>query len=188
MILHIDCNASNSVKSKHVLLDNDFLGCLFADRNLFSQAMNLFNNSILTIEPFVALEFFRDIFLPEQRILREKFLDNEDLFFQAPDHADVYFKLRNNALVLSKIYAQQSNKHRAKPSVVDLILSARLMSFPEHYVLITGNTKDFPGIIFDVKGVLTIRKPGDGDLKTFGIMQFCVERYESCYQNLSKLG
>ena len=86
------------------------------------------------------------------------------------------------------MYAQQAGKHRAKPSVVDLILSARLMNYPEHYVLVTGNVKDFPEIIFDTKSVLTIRKPGDGDLKTFGIMQFNIKKYEHCYKNLTKLG
>lgn len=188
MVLHIGCDASDSVEKRHVLLDNDFLGCLFADKELFTQAVRLLSRSILTIEPFVAFEFLRDIYLPEQRNLREKFLGNRDLFFQAPDHTDVYSKLRNNALILSKIYAHQTGKHRAKPSVVDLILSARLMNFPDHYALITGNTKDFPEVIFDIKSVLTIRKPGDGELKTFGIMQFNIKKYDSCYKNLIRLG
>ena len=61
VVLHIDCEAGGSVAKKHILLDNDFLGCLFVDKELFSQAVKLFNNTILTIEPFVAFEFLRDI-------------------------------------------------------------------------------------------------------------------------------
>jgi len=186
MPIFVSDDCKNLLREQYVLLDNDFIGEIFNDENCFENAMELLSQSYLMVEPLTKFEFLRDIFIPRQRELREKFIAQE-IFIPTPLHSDIYKKIFDNALTLSKIYSHHKEKNRACPSVIDLILASRMVLIGGRYLLITSNAKDFPGIIFDVIGTIVVQQKGDGTLKTFGILKLNLTKFNLCIEELSKL-
>lgn len=54
-------------------------------------------------------------------------------------------------------------------------------------VLITGNKRDFPSIIFDVITVLNIEQKGDGSIRSFCVVKFNKDKFDICYDELQIL-
>ncbi len=180
-------NLKNVFENKYVYLDNDFLGILSEDEELFQSVLS-FCGSNLAVDPFTQIEFLRDIFIPKQIQAKEKFIFN-DFFVPIITHQDIYKKLQKNALLLSKIYKHQMQKKKyiaCKPSIVDLLLAARLMHYPNNSVLITGNKKDFPSCIFDSLGVINYEDNG-GYMRSFTVIQFNKDLFETSLEELEKM-
>lgn len=186
MALYSDSNAASVLKGQYVLLDNDFLGTIFADEECFKETMKLLGPSELLVDPLTRFEFLRDIYVPSQRKLREEFI-NKEIFNPTPNHHEIYQKIQHNALILSLIYAQHRNDHRASPGTVDLYLAGRMMLVNGVYLLITGNTKDFPDVVFDTQSVLTIKQSKEGVLKPFGVLKLSFSKFNQAYKSLKEL-
>ncbi|HEX8932461.1 MAG TPA: hypothetical protein VF810_04860, partial [Patescibacteria group bacterium] len=83
------------VNGNNIFIDNDFLGQLFEHEEILKEFLSLLPNSVLMIDPYIELEFRRDVFLPKQRLLKEKFI-NSQLFTPVPDHQEIYKKVQIN--------------------------------------------------------------------------------------------
>lgn len=167
---------------KYIFIDNDFLGKLFESESLLKYIVKTLPSSIFLIDPYIELEFRRDVFLPEQRILKEKFV-NIPIFEAVPDHPEIYKKIQVNALLLSQIYAHQ-NENGA--SLVDLILAGRLMNAPFTSLIITGNRKDYPSCIFDNIAIINLENT-NGSAQPFYVISFNKDKFNGCYESFIKL-
>ena len=134
----------SSLAGRYIFVDNDFLGFLFEDEENLDESLNIFPECYLTIDPFVRLEFLRDIFVPNQRDIREKFISYESVFQHAESHHENFIPIQENALLLSKVYAHQRGNGKGSWSTVDLLLAGRSMLHWNTSAIITGNKKDFP--------------------------------------------
>jgi len=174
------------LKDKYVLLDNDFLGAIFSDTDIFSDFLKLLSENYITLDSLTKFEFLRDVYLPEQKEIKEKFITDETIFHSFADEQTTVFKqAQENALLLSQIYAHQNVVPR--PSFVDLILAGKLMRFPGRTVIITGNKKDFPLCVFDTKAIINHESKKDGKIQVFSILEFNEVKFEKCLEDLSKL-
>ena len=184
----LDENFKESVKGKYCQLDNDFLGALFSDNFLFLAMKDLLNDYPFVYDNLTSFEFFRDIFVPNQIELREKFL-SKDIFFPLTDHQEIYTKTQTNALILSKIYAQNDSKLKIKntASFVDIYMASRLMSLGSKYLLITGNKKDFPSYIFDTKGII-VNEEANGFMRNYSLLAFNPDKFDKCFEELGRVG
>ena len=187
-MLFSDKSAPQVLKNSYVLLDTDFLGTIFSDEKCFKESMDLLGSSQLLVDPLIRFEFLRDIYVPEQRKLREDFIDNKSIFCPTPSHHEIYQKIQHNALILSLIYAHTRSIHRASPSIVDLYLAGRMMLVHGTYRLITGNTKDCPINIFDLETVINISQPISGNLQPFGVLRFNIRKFNQAFKTLDMLG
>lgn len=188
MGIFLDENFKELVKGKYCQLDNDFLGALFNDNSLFLVMKDLLNDYPFVYDNLTSFEFFRDIFVPNQIELREKFL-SKDIFFPLTDHQEIYTKTQTNALILSKIYAQNDSKLKIKNSAsfVDIYMASRLMSLGSKYLLVTGNKKDFPNYIFDTKGIIT-NEEANGSLRNYSLLSFNPDKFDKCFRELGRVG
>ena len=179
---------SASIEGKYIFFDNDFLSLILSDAELFQNSLDIFLKCFITIDPFTEFEFLRDVFLPEQRLIREKFVSDDNIFHPATSHQEIFNKIQENALILSKIYSHQSQKNGGKGgwSTVDLLLAGRLMLNSRTSLLITGNKRDFPTCVFDVVNVLNYEK-NDGGIGSFCIIEFNKSKFESAYKKLKDL-
>lgn len=176
-----------NLQNKYVLIDTDFLNELFRDEELFKTFGTIFSKGNVLIDPLIEFEFLRDIYELKQRKLRENFI-SLDLFGPVSNHFEIFQKLQENALLLSKVYAHQDKQNqRHRSSFVDLFLAARLMLWSQSVLLITGNKKDFPNSIFDMIGVLTSDKTNDGSIKTSALLEFNTTKFEHCLLDLEKI-
>ncbi|MBU1046563.1 hypothetical protein KKH36_02170 [Patescibacteria group bacterium] len=175
------------LKNHYLFLDNDFLSMLFYKNDFLKDFISIFNNSeiSLLIDPFVEFEFLREVFLPKQQKLKENFL-SEDFFTSVENHQEVFLKLQENAILLSRIYAHQNNNNKKTgSSFVDLFLAARSMLL-KNSCIITGNKKDFPLFVFDTLAVLNLEED-EGSLKSFCVLKFNEKKFSSCLLKYNKL-
>lgn len=182
MALFLDENFKEEIKEKYILADNDFLGALFSHEDLFLKMQSMFMDSYFVYSNITAFEFFRDIYVPKQRELREQFL-SKDIFCPLSEHQEVYTKTQDTALVLSKIY---SHKGLKSPSFVDIFIASRLMSLGDKCLLVTGNKKDFPNFIFNTKGIVTVEE-GNGTLRNYSLLSFSRSKFEACFSELHRV-
>ncbi|MDP3724512.1 MAG: hypothetical protein Q8R11_02635 [bacterium] len=167
---------------QHVYLDGDFLGMLFSDGQIFQKCISILSKSPLLIDPLVEIEFLRDIFLPEQFKIKNAFI-SQPIFLPLARSQEIFLKILENVLVLSKIYAHQ-NKSKGV-SFVDLFLAATLMKQPQS-LLITGNKKHFPSTLFDTLGVINIQQ-GDDLFKAFFIVKFNETAFQQASLKLKRV-
>lgn len=181
-------NLVSSIGNKQVFIDNDYLSLMFENEDVFKQSLKLFTNSTIFIDPYTEFEFLRDVFIPSGRILREQFL-SYNIFVPALKHQDIYLKIQQNALLLSKVYAHQNSK--TKPSGIDLLLAGRLMYHKSNTCLVTGNKKDFPSCVFTTLGVVSIEKDQLSGMRSYSVIEFSAEKFDSVYgvyQEMDKKG
>ena len=189
MRLHFDDNASKIIQAKRVaLVDNDFLGLLYHDEDILKGTLGLFSGKQIYLYPFTEFEFLRDVFTPEVRTLKEKFIA-QSIFghIKEDSHMKVFPKLLENALLLSKIFAHQTKKgNKNTSSFVDLILAGFLMFLKDRVILITGNKKDFPSCVFDTLSVLNTEQEDDS-MRAICIVAFNQNKFEACQKQLGKV-
>lgn len=188
MEIIVSNNLSEISDGKYIFLDNDFLGKISEDVNFFHETINLFSGGYFSIDPFVVIEFLRDIFIPELLVNKEKFIFNDKIFTPLFLDQGMFNQLQQNALLLSKIYKHQQKKIRTKcsSSFVDLFLAARIMLYSENSILVTGNKKDFPSSVFNLLGIISSEE-GDGSIRSFCILSFSRTKFENCYKELKKI-
>src|SRR3990172_13119063 len=189
--MFLNSDASEVIQQNILFTDSDFLGLIYHDKELLKETLALLVDKKLNLYPFTEFEFLRDVFTPEIRILREQFLASSYFaHIKEETHLRVFPELQTNALLLSKIYAQQSagNKSRNSKciSFVDLFLASILMFLKDKAVLITGNKKDFPSCVFDIVAVLNFEAE-DGCVRAISIVKFNQTKFDSCYECLQKL-
>ncbi|HYD35040.1 MAG TPA: hypothetical protein VD999_03145 [Vitreimonas sp.] len=195
MQLFYDQRITSLVQDKYIFLDNDFLSLLFTNEEAFREAYSCLAGSYFLLDSLTIFEFLRNIFVPKERKIREKFLasslGNTSVFFLATDHNDIYIKTRENALILSKIYAHQGingNKKSGGPGPIDLFLAAKLMIYSKrNHLLITGNKKDFPTVIFDTLSILNIEDKNSGTMRCYSLVSFNQEKFDDCFEKLNDL-
>lgn len=174
-------------EGKYLLVDNDFLSELSKNKELLKETLNLFSNEKILIDPLVEFEFLRDLYIPALRDNNKKFISS-NLFGLVPNHQEIFKKLLENAMLLSEIYAHQNSQNQNhKSSFVDLFLAARLMLWSDSMLLITGNQKDFPAVIFETVGVISLDRVADGSSKTYSYLKFSKDKFDDCNQKLSKV-
>jgi len=179
-------NTSSVIENKHLFFDNDFLSELFHDEEVLKEVLNIFRSNPLVVDPLIKFEFLRSVFLPAQTNLKKAFIE-KDIFVPANLHPEIFVKLQDNALLLSKIYAHQdSGRGTIKYSFVDLFLAARLMFQYKLALLVTGNKKDFPSYLFEVEGVINIEQ-SDGIMKPYSVLSFNNAKFKKCNEELISL-
>ncbi|MFH1827025.1 MAG: hypothetical protein ABH812_01155 [bacterium] len=177
---------ASATENKYIFFDNDFLSELFHDEEVFKEVLNIFPNNPLVVDPLTKFEFLRSVFLPSQTNLKKAFIE-KDIFAPATLYQEIFKKLQDNALLLSKIYAHQDrNRGTAKYSFVDLFLAARLMFQYNIALLVTGNKKDFPSYLFEVIGVINIEQ-ADGIMKPYTVLRFNNDKFKKCNDELTSL-
>jgi len=186
--MFISRNDFSILDGRYVFTDNDFLNFLFEDEKNLEDSLNFFPKSYLTIDPLIQFEFLRDVFLPLQRDLKSQFVSTKEVFYPAISHHEIFDKIKENALLLSKIYAHQSNRNAKNSSwsTIDLLLAGRAMYYWKRSAIITGNKKDFPSVVFDTIGVLSY-ETNENQIRTFSIIIFNKEKLESCLKSLEKI-
>lgn len=185
MKLHIDNERIKDCIARYLLLDNDFLGELYKDPEIFREFLEKFKQSYFIIDPLTEFEFLRDIFEPEQRRIKEAFV-TKPLFLPIANRQETFLKLQENALLLSKIYSHKGHNKNTKIALVDLFLAARSMLHAGSTMIITGNKRDFPNSIFDLVLVINIEQ-NDGYIKPYSIVSFNKTKFDECYQAMQKL-
>jgi len=183
MSIVLSDNISSVLKDRYILLDTCFLSEQLHDEEFLKKSFSLFSESYLIIEPLVKLEFLRDIFLPGEKFLRKKFIE-KDAFIPAPLHADIYQKIFDNALTISRLYKQNNNRHRATPKLVDLILVARIVLTNFNYLLITRDVNHFPAILFDLVATIVVRQDKESELRSFGVLELNVDKFNGLLDKL----
>ncbi len=175
------------ITSKYLFLDSDFLNEIYKDEDLFSQFTSLvYGFSYPMIDPLIEFEFSRSVTSPKEAVKMDKFVKSE-IFTPVSRNQEIFVKIQDNAFILSKIYALHSNGDAGKhASLVDLFLAGRLMTYSSGVAcVITGNTRDYPGCIFDVLGVIT-KYQKDSRLQSFGILTLNQDKFRDEYQRLEK--
>lgn len=114
-------------------------------------------------------------------------LFNDNSLFLAM--TDILKDYPSNALILSRIYAQNDSKLKIKNSAsfVDIYMASKLMALGGKYLLITGNKKDFPCYIFDTKGII-VQESENGTLKNFSLLSFNSSKFDKCNGDLGSVG
>lgn len=169
-------NFKQIVSSKHIYLDTNILSGLFTHKDSLEAFFSIMVDSFLMLDPYIRLEFLRDIFVSDQVSNREEFL-NQPIFFPAIDHQQIYNNIVNtNSLLLSQVFALYRQKSKAGGkaswSTVDLLLAARVMGYKEKALLLTGDRNDFPACAFETIGVLTIESDKNGTLNNFYLLKY----------------
>jgi hypothetical protein len=185
--LHYDTKVKDVFQQKQLILaDSDFLGIIFEDKEILDEVVNLLGGKQISLYPLTEFEFLRDVFVSKQRTIKEEFI-SKDLFAHLPEdaHVKIFYKLLENALILSKIFAHQSQKakQRNTSSFVDLMLAGLLMYLREKVVLVTGNKKDFPSCIFDLISVLN-KEEQDGSIRSICVIVFNESGFNRCLAEL----
>lgn len=164
-----------TLAGKYVFLDNDFLSVVFSDYQALEDLLAISKRATLLIDPLTRFEFLQTVFLPAQRQLKEAFISQDDVFMPAVDHQTVHQQIRDNAYTLSYLYGHNGCKGA---SVVDLFLAGRAVLHTPNAIIITGNRKDFPDLVFDLVGVLS-REDGDGGIRSYAAVQFNKAKYDT---------
>lgn len=186
----MDLIASSDIKTilsnKYLLVDSDFLSELYSNIPFLEEFLLISSHSsYLMLDPTIVFEFLRDVYLPEVRKLKEKFVSDDDMFTPVIDHQSLFEKIQNNALLLSKIYAH--NQKAKGVSVSDLYLAARLMNMPKNSVLISGNKKHYPSCVFKLETVICFENTIDESIRNFCILSFNQKAFDNSYNNLLKI-
>lgn len=177
-------NIFDVLQNNYLILDSDFLGKLFDEPEFLEDFLLVSKASSILLDPFIAFEFLRDVFDPEIKKLKEVFLDS-DFFNPATNHSDLFLKIQEQALILSKIYAH--NNRSKGVGTIDLFLAARLLKSPVNTLIITGNKKDYPSCIFNIKAVLNIEDQNSESVRCFSVVELDREKLKKCYDNLLKI-
>ncbi|MBD3365949.1 hypothetical protein GF360_01245 [candidate division WWE3 bacterium] len=178
-------NLSENLKRKFIFVDNDFLSFTFRNPKSFKKIVGFLAENRLTLDSLTYFEFLRDSFLPETKKERQNFL-MEGLFEKDKNLKTQVDKRQNNALHLSHIYAH--NGKCKGVSYVDYMLGSLLMHHHREGVLVTGNKKDFPSILFDTLGTLTFEDTKKHKPRIFWFLTFNKNKFYTCERNLSKVG
>lgn len=185
MKLYSDNAAISSCKGWYLLLDNDFLGELYKDEEIVEEFLDKFRESYFIVDPITEFEFLRDVFEPQQRSIKEAFI-SKPMFVPVASRQEIFLRVQENALILSKIYSHKGHNKNTKISLVDLFLAGRCMLNAPTIMIVTGNKKDFPNSIFDITAVINIEQ-GDGSIKPYSIVQFNKQKFDDCYKALLKM-
>lgn len=179
-------NFKNS--DSYIFLDANYLNAIFKDEDLFDFSLEFFNGSTFIIHPMVRFEFLRDIYIPEQKEIKEKFISKEEVFFPEETNNEIVRKTEERALVLSSIYRHQKDKDKSnpKPSYVDLSLASRIGDNPKKYFILTGNKKDFPISVFDVVETIVV-EDDSGQTISYFLLSFNESKYATCVEEIKKL-
>lgn len=174
MNLRINQSETEVLTNKYIFLDTNYLGLMYEDPDVLEDTIKYFPG-YLTVDPFIKFEFLRDIYFPEHRIQLEKFITS-NIFKEVEDHQEVFTALKNNALLLSRLYGYKNGNKKSSPEIVDMILAAQLMRLNKNAVLVTANKKDFPSYIFDVHMVFNYEK-GDGSMLAVSVINFNADKF-----------
>jgi hypothetical protein len=174
-----------TLAGRNIYLDNDFLSVLLEDAPALKSLVELSQLGYLVIDPNTRFEFLRNVFLPQRRKLLEEFIDDDDIFARGVDHQTIFSQLRENAIILSYLYAQNGC---TSASMVDLMLAALMLKQNPRSWIITGNRRDFPGFIFDIVGVLNYEPKNSNQIRAYSILSFSKEKYEKARENFERLG
>lgn len=172
------------VKSRYIVLDNDFLNQIFKNVDFFLKVTEIFKQSSILLDPLTAFEFNRDVFSPKEIEKRSQFLA-AGLFFPTSNHSEIFTTVIRNALLLSKIYKKNGCN---SDSSIDLLLAGRIMYMrSSNPLLVTGNKKHFPSSIFNTLGVISSENDKNGDLISYAVLEFNKAKFEEKLADLNKI-
>lgn len=170
---------ADSFARKYIFLDNDFLGVLFHDADSLIDLSKISKKGYLIVEPLTEFEFLQSVFHPKQRDLKEKFLE---IFYPATDHQTIFTQQRKNALTLSYLYAHNGC---VGVGVVDLLLASRAL-IHTNALIVTGNKKHYPAVLFDTIGILNSEQR-DGTIRSFPVLAFSQSKYSAALEKWKKV-
>ena len=182
MSLIANHDLSAVLRGKDIYLDNDFLSRLLRDDQFIRDFLQVSIVGTLKIDPFVEFEFYQSLYDPKLIKKRKDFL-NTQAFKIISDSQELFFKIKENALLLTKIY---KFKNEIGASLTDFFLAARLMTSYKNSLLITGNKKHFPSCLFTIEGVINSEHPQNGSINSFSILSFNKELFDNCFEELGK--
>ena len=189
MKIYLDQEKQRAISRSYLLVDSNVISFMFSSPERFDCFQNLFKSQYFLIDPLASFEFVRDAFLPDIYTKKKEFINNDDFFLPANSHPDLLNKIRENALLLSRIYAHHLNRDGVKrfPPLVDLYLAGRLMLQTNVY-FVTSDFEDFPLFLFNRINLITFEDNKD-ERTVVQILEFNKEKFSTCLgelENISK--
>ncbi len=183
MKLYTSTKLPTLFSGREYFVDNDFLNFIFKNKEVFKQLYPFLSKGFPLIDPLVAFEFLKTMYIKRELKPRQQFLRHE-LFLPVTNNQNQFLKIQENALLLSQIYAHQKLKN--DPSFIDLMLAGRVMLSGRGY-LITGNRKDFPISVFDTVDLITREDEHNGSIESFCVIQFNAGKFETCCARMDSI-
>ncbi len=167
------------INKRRVLLDTDFISTISKDEEAFDDFRKLTDGkSELLIDPFTRFELLRHVFKVGRRLILEQFLAI-DIFIPAETHPTVFLPILENSLKLSWVYAHNGC---TTASPVDVIVASR--SIFQKALIITGNRRDFPNVLFKLVGVINYEE--GNSTRAYSILEFDQDGYKAAEVELAK--
>ncbi len=185
MIFNNAPELAKEIKGKYIFLDNDALSLVIKDKNTFSEFNQLMRDGWPILDPYTVFELRRDLYDVKKRRNIEDILDI-DYFSLAENTQESFIKIQDNALLLSRIYAQQISGKKSWSSI-DLLLAGRIMYNNGNAVLITGNKKDFPSCVFDTVGVINLEDETNGNMLALSVIEFNKKKFDVGFTKYNNL-
>ncbi len=172
----LDSSLIEKIKGKHVLLDTCALS--FVQNSIFEQhTEDLFNEIFQLHCPIVTNELIKIEFLRDSKSLSQA--RKKDSLIEALCEAAIPIRSEQNlfkeAVEISNIYQYRGVKG---VELVDLLTSSFLKLYSSNLVLFTENHKDFPLLIHDRLGTVTLDKKQE--ISTFSFYSFNYKNFQEC--------
>tara|TARA_B100000378_G_C18032276_1_gene407886 strand:+ start:429 stop:1013 length:585 start_codon:yes stop_codon:yes gene_type:complete len=133
------------------------------------------SNEGILINDFIEIEFLRGSKMPEHAEKKSKVLNafgSETIPFTK--------ELSNSAVTIANIYANK-NINPKQISLTDCLISSYLQKYSKSgLVLVTLDNNDYPTVLHDRIGVLTIDYPEPDRILNIGFYKFNENKFASC--------
>lgn len=175
----------SNFKGTSIVLDTNILSFLFKNKGNYELFVNIFRDFDFLIDPIIKIEFLRGAYADKIYEDKKAFLEYES-FFQMAEHQEIFLKVKENTLFISRIHAHRGNK--AVP-LGDLLITARLMLYEQNCLFLTQDKADFQTTLFDRCAVISIenmKKHNQSILEHWSLLKFNKEKYDRCIKNLPK--
>jgi hypothetical protein len=177
MPLMVSEGLGDRLAGKNIYPDTNFLSVLHYDIDALIQFLELAKRGSLIIDPLIRFEFLQSVYLPQQRQILEKFIDNDKVFLPATEHQSIFKLVSENALTLSYLYAHNGCK---SASLVDMFLASRVI-LNGRALIVTADRRDYSPALFSLVGTLSYERNGKNDMgqiTCFSVLEFSKSKYE----------
>lgn len=180
-----DAKKIDEIKNSQLVIDVNILTSCFSNKDYFKSFLSVFSGNSFLIDPIVQLEFYRGTF--QEKLYKEKQQFFEFEKFQTMiDHQEIYKKVYENALTISRIYSHKGN---GSVPLGDILIISRLMVY-SHLLFVTCDGSDFTTLLFDRLAIVSIEKLSKDKKRVIvehiHVLNFNREKFERCKSELPK--
>ena len=176
----------NTLRNKHLLLDTNVIiySLKFISEGYFNDFFKKLNelNVKSVIDEYVLFEFLRSSRTKANLEGKKHYLDS--LLGGKTWQLPITKEILDNAKELALIYSNKDPNLSGRTSIADCMIAAQLMKYKNEIFLATTDNNDYPNIIFDRVGIVTIDSLKE--ILNIGIYQFNKNKYDKCKSDFSK--